>query len=461
MSFDAIRDYFERVYVISLKRRVDRLGAFYARLEACGWPFKEPIVMPAIEGDVVGVPPEFTQGGGAYGCKMSHLRILQDCLMDGVSSVLVLEDDAEMPEDFVDRVKEFLSRVPENWEGLMLGGQHMVMPRSIGVDGVVQCVNAQRTHAYAARPYYMRELQKRWALGTVHIDWQMSGWQHNYVVYAPSPWIVGQVGGRSDIFGASKRNEWWNYLETGGYRHLPVCHVVAPVSVIRELGDHGLHFGYDTSNNLGIDNGLHEIFTRDLTESEIRKYLRLWLETVNAESQCGLLPAAWHPKLTLELLREVWSAGIIEVRGQTFDECWSCIPEPIRSKLERRRCLVKDPIILLRCPQRMIGDLARSGFHPGNWRDRTTGYDCGLIDIFKNVRQHDRLDHLRRWCNLLLEEAEKDGRVVAAIHPDLTRDMLESATDRIVYEIEADSLSLLVNKYLEIRREEGRKLRIK
>jgi len=116
-----LRDYFERVYVINLRRRPDRLRAFFKRLEQYGWPFKEPIVYPAIEGDKVGVPPEFTQGGGAYGCRMSHLRILQDCLMEDVSSVMILEDDADLCEGFPEKVAAFLAKVPSDWEGIMLG----------------------------------------------------------------------------------------------------------------------------------------------------------------------------------------------------------------------------------------------------------------------------------------------------------------------------------------------------
>ena len=110
-----LHDFIERVYVINLKRRPDRLRTFFQRLEQYGWPFKEPIVYPAIEGDKVGVPPEFTQGGGAYGCRMSHLRILQDCLMDDVQSVMILEDDADLCEGFPEKVAEFLEKVPTDW----------------------------------------------------------------------------------------------------------------------------------------------------------------------------------------------------------------------------------------------------------------------------------------------------------------------------------------------------------
>ncbi|MBC7350862.1 MAG: hypothetical protein H5U08_00740, partial [Thermogutta sp.] len=46
MSQIDLKDFVDRVYVINLKRRPDRLRAFFQRLQKYGWPFKEPIVYP-------------------------------------------------------------------------------------------------------------------------------------------------------------------------------------------------------------------------------------------------------------------------------------------------------------------------------------------------------------------------------------------------------------------------------
>lgn len=48
LSMDALHDFFERVYVINLKRRPDRLRTCLARLQRHGWPFKPPQVYAAI-----------------------------------------------------------------------------------------------------------------------------------------------------------------------------------------------------------------------------------------------------------------------------------------------------------------------------------------------------------------------------------------------------------------------------
>jgi len=454
----ALRDFFERVYVINLKRRPDRLRAFWARLERYGWPFKRPEVYPAIEGDKVGVPPEFTQGGGAYGCRMSHLRILQDCLMDDVQSVLILEDDADITEGFPERVAEFLAKEPSDWEGIMLGGQHPAPPIPTEIPGVVRVRYAQRTHAYAARPSYMKALRRGWGNATVHIDWLMRDWQHQHIVYAPDPWLIGQAGGRSDIRGAEKPPEWWI---SGSSRLPPGPVAVAMVDrpVLEEMIRFGFHPGHERDED-GIDVGLKRIFAdrridnswdeRDSDQSEkpntrpgTTEQLRAWLEMIQAESVGGLLPTVWHPNATVELVREAWPGPVYEVKGSTAEEAFACLPVEIQQRMRDRQSIRISPIILLHCPTSMVEHLHPNGFHPGYWRNRETGIDKGLERIFAEVPEERRIDELRRWCEFLCREGDRDGLVVTARHPQLTAAMLKAATTRPVLEIKADNIEEL------------------
>jgi len=438
MTTEQLRSAFERVYVISLKRRSDRLRTFLSRLDAVGWPFHEPIIYEAIDGDKVGVPPEFTQGGGAYGCRMSHLRILQDCLMDDVQSVLMLEDDAEICDGFPGKVEQFLAKVPDDWEGIMLGGQHHAPPAPTEIPGIVRVRYCQRTHAYGARPSYMMALQRRWGNATVHIDWLMRDWQHQFKVYAPDPWLIGQGGGRSDIRGAEKAPEWW-IRDTAAIPPGPVVVANVTAEVIEKMRGLGFHTG-NVRDGRGIDVGLAPLFTESVSEENCISRLRGWIESIQAECVGGLIPTIWHPKARVEVVRKAWDGEVYEVHGDTADEALQCLPMDIQIKMHQRITIRQSPVVLLRCPMRIIGNLHSVGLHPGYYRDKKCGLDKGLMDIFDNIPQDQRLAKLKAWCELLIRQADKDGMIVTAVHPQLTREMLQAATDRRVIEIMADTV---------------------
>ena len=115
-----IFDYFDRVVVVNLNRRPERLAAFIRRLN--NWPFKWPTRVEAVDGFLTAPPPEtWTAGRGAWGCQLSHCGVLHAALNDRLKNILVLEDDAYPVLDFAERAAKFLANVPDDWDGLMLG----------------------------------------------------------------------------------------------------------------------------------------------------------------------------------------------------------------------------------------------------------------------------------------------------------------------------------------------------
>jgi hypothetical protein len=296
---------FDQSYVINLKRRTDRLKEFMDGFREKGWPREMPTVFAAIEGDKVGVPFTFGQGGGAFGCRQSHVRILEDCLMDDVPSVLVLEDDAELCDDFTAKCNEFLAHVPEDWDGIMLGGQHRSQPGYVS-EYVDQCVNAQRTHAYIARGNYLQALHKRWADCEVHIDWRMEHWQHLFRVYCPKTWLIAQRGGRSDITGRVKPLETWSGKESSfTVNRTPIVLLLdVPKSILNDLRKNGIHTGYWRCNINDIDNGLIDVFKSP--ENQREEKLKEWQVCLADEcAKDGLILGIYHPKATLDLVSSV------------------------------------------------------------------------------------------------------------------------------------------------------------
>jgi hypothetical protein len=208
---------FDRVFVVSLERRPERLAAFMERARGAGLPFDvEPF--QAVDGKVVHPPEWWKQGRGAWGCYRSHLRIIEDALQCGHERVLIFEDDAVFCEGFSDRVLRYLASLPAGWVQAYLGGQHLRKPVPVpGNPEVVSVRNVNRTHAYAIngreglRRLYRHLMDTRDWRNRHHIDHHY-GRLHStsqYGFYAPAQWLVGQSDGASDISCKAVPERWW------------------------------------------------------------------------------------------------------------------------------------------------------------------------------------------------------------------------------------------------------------
>lgn len=412
---------FDRVYLINLATRVDRLTAFRRRQEVQDWPLAAPILFPAIAGDVVGVPSYFSQGGGAWGCLRSHISILERCLMDGVDSVLVLEDDVEWMSDTWRRLEVFLSAAPPDWSQLMLGGQHIQPPMPIR-DGVVRVTNCQRTHAYALRGPAIRSLLRTWYTSSVHCDWVMGNdWQRGWPVYAPDPFLFGQSGGKSDISGRLQNASYWNPPTNA-----PVVVLTAPPGVARQLRTHGFHMGFRRGAD-GYDYGLSRIVGAGLVVDQLRDWLATLLWEV--ASMEGRVTCVWHPAVSADLVRQVHGGPVLAVAGETAADCLAHV-----AGLQLRRCYSTSHVLILRAPREVAEGVA--GFHRGYWIDPATGEDLGLRGILGS----DPVARLQKWMSHVGEEAERIGAVPMIWHPDLSQSQVASAfPDREVVELTAAS----------------------
>jgi len=202
-STGELRDTFDRVVVINLAKRSERLARFTRIFEA--WPFKPPQRFEAVDGLQLKLPPCKNRGPGAWGCMLSHQTVLASAIADKVSSLFVLEDDARPVPDFAARATEFLAKAPSDWDCLMFGGEHLMPPLAVS-PGIVRCAGANRTHAYALRGNIMPILLAFWKhYKAEHCDIVLACLMRYFKVYAPNPFLIGQDAGHSDISDCEER----------------------------------------------------------------------------------------------------------------------------------------------------------------------------------------------------------------------------------------------------------------
>lgn len=420
---------FDRVVLINLKRRPDRLESFRRQQREMGWHLPDPEVFEAIDGNKVGVPEHFVSGGGAWGCARSHCDVLQSSIMHDDASVLVLEDDVTWTADSWERLDRFLEAVPTDWDQLMLGGQH-IKPAETVTDGVQRCRNCQRTHAYAIRGKAMKDLLKLWYKSNRHIDHVMGPWQKSWKVYAPDPFVFGQAAGKSDISGANNPAKFW-CAPSGD---LPVVHLTAPKDVVRQLRGRGLHTGYSREHGTEYDKGLVAVAESNNPKAELRK----WLDVLLWEAGCeeGTVVCVWHPGVSADLVRSVHGAdNVVEVKGETVAECLAAMPEGVG----KRPNYAGTHVVVFRGPREAMENLRGHGWHSGYYRDEVTGQDNGLRKI-ATFGGNSRAAKLRTWIDDLAREAEViAGGVVCVWHDGITADEVRAvAGPRTVVEVRAD-----------------------
>lgn len=127
--FPSMRHYFDALYVTSLQHRSDRRETSEVELSARG--VAEPSEFHGVHGvaeSICWAPSAFKAGSGACGGLHSHIRLLQDAVIDGREQFLVLEDNASFHPRAAAMLQPLFGELPGNWDQVYLGGQHIQAP---------------------------------------------------------------------------------------------------------------------------------------------------------------------------------------------------------------------------------------------------------------------------------------------------------------------------------------------
>jgi hypothetical protein len=134
--------------------------------------------------------------------------VLRQAIDDGVGSLLILEDDVCLCDDFAAQAAQFLAIVPSDWQGIMFGGQDIMPSRPLG-PGISRCWHTERGQLWAFRDAWMKEALRLGSGRKCAIDSAICPDQWRYRVYRPPAWLAGQRAGISDLTGRLEEERWW------------------------------------------------------------------------------------------------------------------------------------------------------------------------------------------------------------------------------------------------------------
>jgi GR25 family glycosyltransferase involved in LPS biosynthesis len=183
-----LNDYFDRVVVINLDRRTDRMAQFESQTKDLGIDF---VRYSAVDAQAFGID-------GVTACRQSHHKVLVDAVADGVERLFVFEDDAEFRPGFNESFAGVTANLPNDWQMLYLGS----WPYSsidVGIDNLRLTHGNITTHAYGAKREIFKDLITAAENQEHPIDVAYGLLHPTIKTYMAHPSIVTQAIGISDI----------------------------------------------------------------------------------------------------------------------------------------------------------------------------------------------------------------------------------------------------------------------
>lgn len=204
-------DYFDKVYLINLDRRPDRLENFKKEVEKYNLGEFERI--PAVDGTLLDTSKYNSRlKSGELGLLLTNKIIFEDAVKNNYDKILIVEDDC----CFTDEIKNFdelITYLPEDWDMFYMGGNHNTHvgqrpPDKIN-EKIVKLHNTYSTHFVGINQRLYQTILDSISGFNSQIDVLYTKIQKNKNVYCYFPGISKQIVDFSDI---QNRRTDYNWL---------------------------------------------------------------------------------------------------------------------------------------------------------------------------------------------------------------------------------------------------------
>lgn len=185
---NTVNSFFDKVFVINLDRRLDRLEAISARLKELGIEFER--VKAAEGGD--------DRRSAISACAQSHYNVIDLSIKRGYRNILVLEDDALFVDGFLEKFNYISSTIPDDWDMIYFGALSICKDKDYGLFSKVSYCTC--CHAVGIKSTMFDKLLDANDLIS-DVDVRYASVMDSSNVYALDPSLIIQAPGKSDISG--------------------------------------------------------------------------------------------------------------------------------------------------------------------------------------------------------------------------------------------------------------------
>jgi len=198
----------DKVYLINLDKDKERLLEVDKQLRQAKIPYER---FPAILGSNISSDPRLTKfcsnfcSDGIKGCALSHHTLWERAIANEYKTVMILEDDVQIPADINEKIDSLFLRVQDDWDILFVGcrffcndhhltskiGNRILQTVPIEHDNDIKRVKGSiGSHAIIYKTSFLKKIINEPINN--HIDLELNDWIHKYnaKVYGLYPEII-------------------------------------------------------------------------------------------------------------------------------------------------------------------------------------------------------------------------------------------------------------------------------
>ena len=191
---------FDKVYLINLSHRKDRLVEFNKEIEKynLGIYYR----FEAINGKFHKKKYQTSLNDGEVGIILTNIEILKDAKKNDYKEILIIEDDCSFTEEILN-IESYFKELPNDWKMLYFGGNHNThigvnSPKVIN-DKVIKLHHTYSAHFVVLKNDIFDELLFSLSLLNKQLDVIYAEIQKRHIVYSFYPAIAKQRADFSDI----------------------------------------------------------------------------------------------------------------------------------------------------------------------------------------------------------------------------------------------------------------------